>query len=87
MKKRFLVAALAAIMASSAFAATTYEIEAADNDENFVINDEHFEAQTYCLGWDKGEHVMFLEGSAAGVCVTAVLFNVQRRETCEVWCE
>jgi hypothetical protein len=31
-------------------AATSYEIEAAGNDEKFVINGEVFEAKTYCLG-------------------------------------
>jgi hypothetical protein len=34
-------------------AATSYEIEMADNDEKFIINGEVFEAQTYCLGWEE----------------------------------
>lgn len=64
-----------------------YLIEVAHNDELFIINGEKYEAKTYCLGWDEGEEVMFLEGSALGVCVSAKLLNVDRKEVCEVWCE
>jgi len=69
------------------YAATYYEIESAVNDEKFVINGELFEAKTYCLGWDEGDRVIFVEGSPLGVCVSATLYNMDRREKCEVWCE
>lgn len=72
---------------SSAFAATYYEIEVAHDDELFIINDEKYRAKTYCFGWDEGDMVTFLEGSEYGACVSAVLYNQNRRETCEVWCE
>ena len=68
-------------------AATSYEIEAAANDEKFVINGEVFEAKSYCLNWDEGDRVIFLEGSPNGACATAKLFNLNRKKTCEVWCE
>ena len=68
-------------------AATSYEIEATGNDEKFVINGEVFEAKTYCLDWDEGEQVIFLEGSPNGACASAKLYNLDRKETCEVWCE
>lgn len=64
-----------------------YPIEVAHNDELFVINGEKYEAKTYCLGWDEGESVFFLEGSAFGACVSAKLLNLDREEICEVWCE
>ncbi len=64
-----------------------YMIEAASNDEVFIINGETFEAKVYCLGWEEGDRVRFIDGSPYGVCVTATLFNLNRDETCEVWCE
>lgn len=65
----------------------SYLIQYAHNDELFIINDEKFEATTYCLGWEQGESVIFIEGSASGICVSAELFNQNRKESCSVWCE
>lgn len=64
-----------------------YFIEAAANDETFIINGEVFKAKTYCLGWSKGDSIIFIEGSALGVCTSAKLFNSNRNQTCDVWCE
>ncbi len=75
------------LMPITTLAATSYEIEAAVNDEKFIINGEVFEAKTYCLGWDEGERVIFLEGSPNGACASAELYNLNRKEACEVWCE
>jgi hypothetical protein len=75
------------VLASQAFAADRYEIEAAGNDEVFVIDGNVFKAKVYCMGWDVGDKVVFLEGSSSGLCVSAKLYNTSRRQTCEVWCE
>jgi hypothetical protein len=64
-----------------------FEIEVAHNDELFIINGEKFEAQTYCLDWEEGERVLFVEGSPFGACGWAKLYNVDRRDSCDVWCE
>ena len=64
-----------------------YPIEVAHNDELFVINGEKYEAKVYCLGWEEGEAILFLEGSAFGACASAKLLNLDREEVCEVWCE
>ncbi|MDN3716974.1 hypothetical protein [Vibrio breoganii] len=64
-----------------------YEIEVAHNDELFIINGEKFEAKIYCLGWNEGDRVKFLDGSPNGVCTSAELLNLERNETCDVWCE
>ncbi|MDR2341796.1 MAG: hypothetical protein LBD84_01975 [Campylobacteraceae bacterium] len=64
-----------------------YEIEIAYNDELFVINGEKYEAKTYCLGWDEGDYIMFIKGSPYGTCTSATLYNKNKKETCEVWCE
>ena len=64
-----------------------YEIEKAINDEKFIINGELFEAQTYCLGWEEGDRVIFVEGSAYGACASAKLLNRRTGEICDVWCE
>lgn len=74
-------------MPSSAMALEYYIIQIAHNDEVFIINGEKYEAQTYCLGWEQGERVIFLEGSPFGACASASLYNIERRETCDVWCE
>lgn len=75
------------VIPTTVFSATSYKIEAAVNDEKFIINGEVFEAKTYCLGWDEGDDVVFIEGSSMGVCTSATLFNLNRKEKCEVWCE
>ena len=86
MLRNFTLLLLSAI-SITAYAATAYEIEAAVNDEKFIINGELFEAKTYCLGWDEGQRVLFIEGSALGACATATLYNLDREEKCEAWCE
>lgn len=68
-------------------AAPTYTIQAAENDEIFIINNEKFKAKTYCFGLNVGDQVIFMEGSPYGACVSASFFDVQRNKTCEVWCE
>lgn len=72
---------------SSCRSPSTHQIEAAANDEVFIINGEKFEAQTYCLGWSEGENVIFIDGSEYGACASATLFNVNNFEICDVWCE
>ena len=72
MLKRIMVAVfLISVMclSNSAYAIQKYLIEAAVNDEWFIINGEKFQAQLYCLGWDEGHIVIFLEGSALGALV------------------
>lgn len=78
---------LFAVFADAAQCADAYEIEYAIDDEYFIVNGEKFQAQTYCLGWEEGERVVFVEGSPLGVCVSAELFNIDRKESCFVWCE
>lgn len=65
----------------------SYEIEVAHNDELLIINGEKYEAQTYCLGWEEGDYVIFLEGSAFGACASAELYNLRTEEKCNVWCD
>jgi len=81
----FLLAAL--LLATVGFALDSYVIEFAHDDTTFFINDEKYEAQTYCLGWKQGDRVVFLEGSPYGACATAVLYNLRLKESCDVWCE
>lgn len=87
MYKNLLILIFLFIVPIPSYAATSYEIEAAANDETFVINSEVFKAKTYCMGWNKGERVIFIEGSENGVCTSATLYNLDQKEQCEVWCE
>jgi len=82
-----LIAVFAALIATTSFTkAGLYAIEAAVNDKKFIINGEPFKAQTYCLGWEEGESVIFLDGSPYGACASAELLNLNRGEKCSVWC-
>jgi hypothetical protein len=85
--KNLVIAAPFLLMVTTSTAATYYEIQVAHNDELFIINGEKFEAKTFCLGWDEGDRVIFVEGSALGACSSAVLYNLDRDKTCRVWCE
>lgn len=78
---------LVIVIACTASAATEYEIEVSHNDELFIINGEKFEAQTYCFNMEKGDRVIFLEGSPYGACVSAKLLNLRTKKICDVWCE
>jgi len=68
-------------------AATEYEIEVSHNDELFIINGEKFQAKTYCFNMEKGDKVIFLEGSPHGACASAELLNMRTKKVCKVWCE
>ena len=78
---------VSSIFTENSFAADKYIIDVSHNDELFIINGEKFESKTYCLGWEEGETVIFIEGSPLGVCVSATLYNLDRGEKCDVWCE
>ncbi len=71
----------------SATQSSGYAIEASANDEIFVINGEKFEAKTYCFNFERGDRVLFIEGSPFGACASAKLLNLRTKQVCEVWCE
>ena len=64
-----------------------YIVELSNNDELFIINGEKFEARTYCFNIYEGDEVVFLEGSALGVCVSAEILNLRTNDKCSLWCE
>ena len=64
-----------------------YLVEAAVDDETFVINGQTFKAKTYCFGLERGDRVLFVEGSPFGACASAKLLNLRNDKICEVWCE
>ncbi len=65
----------------------SYEVEASADDDTFVINGELFKAKTYCFNLDKGDRVVFVEGSALGACASAKVVNLRTGKTCDLWCE
>jgi hypothetical protein len=71
----------------SAGGSRRYTIEAAVNDETFVINDNVYKARTYCFNVAKGDRVIFVDGSAWGACVSAEFVNLRTGDKCAVWCE
>jgi hypothetical protein len=65
----------------------SYLIEAAIEDETFVINGSAFKAKTYCFGFRKGDRVTFLDGSPFGACASARFLNLRSEKICDVWCD
>jgi len=64
-----------------------YVIEAAYNDEIFVINGETYKAKTCCFNMMSGDPVIFLEGSPLGACASAIIYNLRTQKECRCWCE
>mgnify|MGYP006932096656 FL=1 len=64
-----------------------YLIETAKGNQEFIINGEKYTAKLNCKGWAAGDPVRFLEGSSAGVCVSAEIYNTRLKGVCSVWCE
>lgn len=65
----------------------TYPVEAAVNDETFIIKGEVFKAQTHCFNVNRGDRVKFVDGGEAGGCVAAKFLNIRTGDVCAVWCE
>lgn len=86
MKKILLLWVLSILFCSQVSAAMTYTIDVAHNDELFIIDGEKFEAKLYCLNFEEGDEVVFVEGSPYA-CVEAKILNLRTRDICEVWCE
>jgi len=66
---------------------TIYKIQAVGSGDKIVLNGEFFDPKLFCSRWSKGDRVIFLDGSAGGICVSATLFNLDSLEVCEVWCD
>jgi hypothetical protein len=66
---------------------SSYSIDAAANDETFVINGNVFKARTYCFNIEKGDKVIFVEGSPLGACSSAKFLDLRNDKVCSVWCE
>jgi hypothetical protein len=53
----------------------------------YIINGYQFTAASpVCVGWAAGEHIRLVRGEWHGRCQTAVFYNVNRRQSCEMWC-
>jgi hypothetical protein len=64
-----------------------YLVEHAVNDETFIINGNVYKAKLYCMTLNRGDRVIFAEGSPHGACVSAKLVNLRNGDICELWCE
>lgn len=71
----------------SCLAADVYYVEHSIDDEVFIINSSVYKAQTYCFNINKGDRVIFVEGSAYGACFSAEFIDLDSEEKCSVWCE
>ena len=68
----------------------SYEIDEEVEQYNlFQIDGRYFEAKTLCLGWYEGQRIIFDDGRApsSSYCISATLYNLDKKETCDVWCK
>ena len=66
--------------------APSHVIDAAVNDETFVIGGDVYKAKLYCFDMSEGDRVIFADGTP-GLCLSAKLVNTRTSQICEVWCE
>ncbi|MEO8181928.1 MAG: hypothetical protein ABI895_24090 [Deltaproteobacteria bacterium] len=64
-----------------------FRIQAAADDDVFVIDGHVFKAKTYCFGVEAGDRVVFIEGSGTGACTSAKFIEIGSDRICDVWCE
>lgn len=86
-KRKLISLIMTFLVISNVVAAETYTVDASVNDEIFIINNEKFSAKTYCFNINKGDQIIFIEGSPFGTCVSAEFLNLRTNEKCEVWCD
>lgn len=88
MKKWLCVLSFSSFMffSTNNFADTLYTVEKTANDEIFIINGQVFKAKTFCFGVNDGDKVLFTEGNANGVCISATFVDTNTNTTCRVWC-
>jgi hypothetical protein len=54
---------------------------------NYLINGRWFTAASpACTRWVAGERIRLVAGDWHGACISAVIYNVSRRMTCELSC-
>ena len=85
--KTLLITLATILFSTTLYAANSHMVDKSINDEIFIINDETYEAKSYCFNVEEGDQVVFIEGSAYGACATAEFINLRTRQRCEVWCE
>jgi hypothetical protein len=67
--------------------ADAHETEVSHNDATFIIKREKYDAKTNCFNMEEGDPLTYVEGSAFGACLSAVIVNQHTDQKCEVWCE
>jgi hypothetical protein len=67
--------------------ADVHETEVSQNDATFIGDREKYEAKTNCFNMEDGIPLTYVEGSAFGACLSAVIVNQRTDQQCEVWCE
>ena len=65
----------------------SHEIEVAHKDKIFIINGDKYQARTSCFDFEKGDKIIFLEGSPLGICVTTEMLNLRNDRVCRIWCQ
>lgn len=51
------------------------------------INNREYEMIRSCEGFEKGDKIKFIKGSAHGLCETATILHMVSSARCDVWCD
>ncbi len=53
---------------------------------SFQINNRMYEKLRDCKGFKKGDKIRFIQGSAHGLCETAIIVKKGTKKSCQLWC-
>ncbi len=53
---------------------------------SFQINNRMYEKLRDCDGFKKGDKIRFIQGSAHGLCETAIIVKKGTKKSCQLWC-
>ena len=51
------------------------------------INNREYEMIRSCEGFEEGDKIKFIKGSAHGLCDTATIVHTESSARCDVWCD
>lgn len=64
----------------------SFPVETSDGAGSYQIRGKAYDAGAACVGWARGDAVVFLTGGEGKACAPATLFNLTQPQTCAVTC-
>ena len=86
-KGALLTLAVIVLFPLASWATQQHEMYTAANSAKLIRKREVSVVRVYCMRWERGEHVIVLQGSVSQAYASAMRQNGKRQETINVWCE